>query len=151
MAFYGKLTLVESFTYQKLVAEVFRTLRGGHCEKCDLDHEPADKTCSSCKDPIIPSEVYLIKVSGQDVGIECATKDEAKEIAKAWIDDLLDGDKPDDEGEDKLIANVPPKRRGRKRQAWNQPGGGPKNDRLLEQIKKMGWGRKAVQILRGRN
>lgn len=150
MAFYGKLTLVESFTYQKLLAEVYRTMRGGHCEKCDLDHEPADKICSSCNDPITPSEVYLIKVSGQDVGIECASKDEAKEIAKAWIDDLLDGDKPDDE-EDKLLANVPPKRRGRKRQAWNQPGGGPRNDRLLEQVKKMGWGRKAIQILRGRN
>ena len=150
MAFYGKLTLVESFTYQKLLAEVYRTMRGGHCEKCDLDHEPADKLCSSCKDPIHPSEVYLIKVSGQDVGIECASKDEAKEIAKAWIDDLLDGDKPDDE-EDKMLANVPPKRRGRKRQAWNQPGGGPKNERLLEQVKKMGWGRKAIQILRGRN
>src|SRR5688572_15498564 len=68
MPFYGEQTLVEEFIYRKLIAEIFRAVKGGRCEKCDLDHDPDDRSCTSCGDEIYPAVVYPIKISGSDIG-----------------------------------------------------------------------------------
>ncbi len=149
MAFYGNYKLVDSFTYKKLRVEIYRAKKGGYCEKCDLDHEPEDRRCSSCGDELVPATVFLIKVSDKDVGIECSSKEEAGEIAKAWIDDYIDD--PDGEEEDKpddaLILSDKDKKR---RRVENKPPGKAKVSPILAAVKQLGWGKKALAILRER-
>ncbi|HTK05485.1 MAG TPA: hypothetical protein VL500_07905 [Candidatus Eisenbacteria bacterium] len=148
MAFYGEMALVEEFIYRKLIAEIYRAVKGGRCEKCDLDHEPDDRFCTSCGDEIFPTVVYPIKVSGSDVGFYGDDIEQAKELARAWIDDFLDGNEPDLELE---LDDPPPDKKGRKRrrrQVWSQAPGA-KNEQLLEQVRQLGWGKKALAILRG--
>ncbi len=146
MAFYGNSKLVDSFTYKKLRVEIYRTVKGGYCEKCDLDHEPQDKVCSNCGDEISTTIVFLIKVSDKDVGIECATKDEAGEIAKAWIDDYIDDpDAKDDEPDDALI--IPDK--GKKRRVPERPPGKEKVRPIVAAVRQLGWGKRFLAIVRG--
>ncbi|HTM68353.1 MAG TPA: hypothetical protein VL426_03570 [Candidatus Binatia bacterium] len=150
MPFYGDMTLVEEFVHRKLIAEIYRALQGGRCEKCDLDHDPEDRTCSSCGDEIFPSIVYPIKVSGSDIGFSGDDLEQAKELARAWIDHLLD-DGEDPEIEIELDAPPPDKKDGRKRKkrrVWDQAPGA-KNEALIEQVRSLGWGKKALAILRG--
>jgi len=148
MPFYGEQTLVEEFIYRKLIAEIFRAVKGGRCEKCDLDHDPDDRSCTSCGDEIYPAVVYPIKISGSDIGFSGDDLEQAKELARAWIDHFLDGNEPEVEIE---FDEPPPEKKGRKRrkrQAWNQPTGS-KNVQLLAQVRQLGWGKKALAILRG--
>ncbi|MEY4744225.1 MAG: hypothetical protein RL272_170 [Candidatus Parcubacteria bacterium] len=154
MAFYDKFRLVESFTYKKLRVELYRAIKGGYCEKCELDHEPHDLRCSSCGDEITPSAVFLIKVSGKDVGIECSTKEEAAEIAKAWIDDYTDDPSSPEEDEEPDDALLPTDKTkgGKNRRRWIEGGGpGGKANPLVAGARKLGWGKKALAILRGRD
>lgn len=149
MAFYGDMTLVEEFIYRKLIAEIYRAVKGGRCEKCDLDHEPDDRECTSCGDEIFPTVVYPIKVSGSEIGFDGDDVDQAKELARAWIDNLLDdGNEPEIE----IELDEPPDRKRRnkrkRRQLWNQAPGA-KNEVLIEQVRTLGWGKKALAILRG--
>lgn len=148
MAFYGNFKLVDSFTYKKLRVEIYRAAKGGYCEKCDLDHEPHDRRCSNCGDEISTSTVFLIKVSDKDVGIECSSKDEAEEIAKAWIDDYIDDpDAKDDDPGDALILSDKGKKR---RRVENKPPAKEKVSPILAGVRQLGWGKKALGILRGR-
>lgn len=148
MPFYGDMTIVEEFVYRKIVAEIYRAVKGGRCEKCDLDHEPEDDFCSSCGDGILPSVVYPIMVSGSQIDFEGDDLEQAKELARAWIDHLLDnGDMPMIEIE--LEEEPRKKKEGRKRkkrQVWDQAPGA-KNEALIEQVRSLGWGKKALSIL----
>ena len=148
MAFYGDLSPVESFIYRKVLAEVFRAVKGGHCEKCDLDLEPEERACPSCGDEIFPSQVYPIKVSGNLIGWDGDTLEEAKELARAWIDNMLDDPEPPKIEIDDFPRKGLKGRKGRKQQLAKRSGG-PKNMKLVDQVKQLGWGKKALAILRG--
>lgn len=148
MPFDDDLTLVEEFMHRKFIAEIYRAVRGGRCEKCDLDHDPEDRVCSSCGDEIFPSVVYPIKVSGSDIGFAGDDLEQARELARAWIDHLLDDDGEDPDVEVEIEERPKKGRKRKRRQVWNQAPGA-KNEALIEQVRSLGWGKKALAILRG--
>ncbi len=155
MAFYGDFTMIEDFTYRGMLAQIFRAVRGGHCDKCDLDHEPYDLRCSSCGDEILPRRVFRIFIAERDIDVDAESALEAKEFAKAWIDDALDRP-PEEEPErpkGELILPPPPKgKRGKKRR--RRVVGDPLRQHqmvsLVEQVKQLGWGKRALAIMRAK-
>lgn len=151
MSFYGDMEFVEEFAYRDHAVEVFRTERGGHCEKCDLDHEPRKRRCDSCGDEIRTFLICRVHVNGSDLGVDCSDVDDAREFAKLWIDEQVDGNTapkvlsppvPD------LPVPKPNSKRGKKQRSEgvNAPASRGRA-KLISQIKQLGWGRKLQAIL----
>lgn len=142
MAFYGKLVLVEEFIHRGHVAKVYRTMRGAlHCR---IDHEVNERKCLKCGKPVQPVRVYVIYVEDKSLGIDCEKKEEALELARLWIDDMVND--PDDDDDLEEIENGP-KKPPKERDAKSPLGSKGEQRKLAKQIKQLGWGRRAKAML----
>jgi hypothetical protein len=146
MAFYGKLILVEEFIHRGHVAKVYRTMRGAiHCR---LDHEVSARKCQACGKPVEPVRVYVIYVENKPLGIDCEKKEEALELARLWIDDMInDPDDDDDEDGDREDAENGPNKPPKERDAKAPTGGKGAKKKLVKSIKQLGWGRRALAMI----
>jgi hypothetical protein len=141
MAFYGKLQLVEEFIHRGHVAKVYRTMRGAiHCR---LDHEVEARKCQACGKPVQPVRVFHAYVEEQALGIDCEKAEEAAELARLWIDDMISD--PDDADLEEIENG--PKKPTKERDAKSPTGGKGARRKLAKQIKQLGWGRRARAML----
>ena len=147
MAFYGKMRRVNHFVYRKIFAEIYHTLEGAtHCE---IPHEPDKLKCDGCGAPIYPKEVWLVHISGYDIGLPSESLKDAEELAKMWIDDLSDPppdffgpEPPLDEGKKGKENGRGPKERDAK-----NPVAGNGHQRIIAAVRQLGWGKKLAALI----
>lgn len=141
MDVYGRFRLIDSFDYRGLKVEIFKAEKGR--KHCKIQHEYRERRCQACGAKMRARAVYVVHVEGQSIDIDCDDLAEAVEMAKAFIDDQFDDDENDD-ADAVFSAPKAPNERDAKSPA-DVSGGRAK---LVSMIKKMGWDKRALALIR---
>lgn len=113
------------FEYRGLVIAIFSLDKGAlHCEKL---HDYRSKTCAVCDAHIASHRVFMGFVGGQQATDDCEDPEDAFESAKYSVD---------------AATGAKPKSDDRRRSA------SPGREQRVEQIKKLGWGKRALAMLK---
>lgn len=149
MAYYTRPKHVVHFSYRDFEIDILKAFRGAR--HCDTDHKPRTRVCEKCGEKIVPQLVFLIDIDGARAGVDCASSEEAEEIARAMVDDQVDDDDDlddEDDGTDRSETNE--KGRGNKLILPPPPPPEPRTgipNNVLHQMKKLGWIQRALAII----
>lgn len=152
--FYTRKKHVVHFEYRDFEVDVYKCFRGA--THCGIEHRPRSSKCDKCNETIVPVLVFLIFVDESNIGIECASEEEACEIAKAYIDDKFEED--DEEQDPDVEETDDPEedlRGADERNATRDPippppppgSADPLPGNIIHQMRKLKWVERAIAIM----
>jgi hypothetical protein len=148
MDIYGRFRSIDTFTYRGLKVEVLKAEKGR--KHCKIQHEFNERKCQACGAKLTARSVYLVSVGGQRLDIDCDDIADAVELAKAFIDDQMDGDDDAPDLSDMESMFSPPKK-PKERDAKSPAGTQGGRAKLVVLVRKMGWGKRALALVRGKS